>query len=142
MVAVATAALATFAEAREASKRTPSPPVTDSRQASERLRYDPGSRLYAAACASCHYRGAARADFGARSPAADSKPDELVEAILFGKQDDDGGAGTGMPAFGDALDDAQIASIARHLRSTRTTQAPWQGLEQGVAAMRRAGEPD
>lgn len=98
---------------------------------------DPGRRIYQAACASCHYRGADRAPFGTRGPPADQSPDELLEVILFGvAPDDDEG---GMPAFGAALTNADIAALSNWLRQVSKPDLPWPDMPSAVARMRATG---
>lgn len=43
------------------------------------LQRDPGQNIYAAACASRHYRGTDKAPFGTRGLLADGRPDGLVQ---------------------------------------------------------------
>ncbi|MFM9973948.1 MAG: c-type cytochrome [Beijerinckiaceae bacterium] len=107
---------------------------------SERLRYDLSARLYVAACAACHYNGALRPDSGVRGPAGARNPDELLRAILFGKEEDDGEPG--MPAYGAILSDAEIAALAGYLRGARSANAPWPALAERVAKVRRAGSTE
>src|SRR3954462_13735857 len=84
--------------------------------------------LYHAACAACHGEdgsGGARADLGFTPP--ETFPDFSDCSQATPEQDRawramvrDGGRARGfseiMPAFGDALDEAQIADLVRHLR--------------------------
>jgi mono/diheme cytochrome c family protein len=96
--------------------------------------------LYTAACASCHYNGAAgpnplRPDLGLNSAVHLDDPANLIRVMLNGVDAEQGAPGVVMPAFS-GLSDAELAAIAAYLRSTRTTRAPWQDLERTVAAVR------
>ncbi len=103
--------------------------------------FDPGARLYAVACASCHYNSgpvplADRPDLALHSPLNLPDPTNLIQVVLRGVRTDEGIPGVVMPGFG-ALSDADIAHIAAYLRRTRTTLPPWSNLDAKVAAVRR-----
>ena len=105
-------------------------------------RFDPDARFYTAACASCHYNAgsaslAARPDLALNSAVHLPDPSNLIQVILRGISAEEGMPGVVMPAFGGALDDADIARIAAYLRSTRTSLPPWPDLAAKVAALRR-----
>lgn len=102
------------------------------------LRHDLAARTFDAACASCHYRGAGKTPFGTRGPPSESSPDELAQFILFGKAPDYDEAG--MPAFGAALTDADVARLVTWLRSTAKPDAPWPDVTASVERMRATGE--
>lgn len=101
------------------------------------LPHDLAARTFAAACSACHYRGEGKLPFGTRGRVADSKPDELVQFILFGKapEDDEGG----MPAFGAALTDADVTRVVVWLRAASKPDAPWSDVPASVAQMRTTG---
>jgi mono/diheme cytochrome c family protein len=104
--------------------------------------FDPDTRLYTAACASCHYNTgnaplAARPDLALNSAAHLSDPSNLIQVILRGISAEEGMSGVVMPAFGGALSDADVARIAAYLRRTRTNLPPWPDLAPKVAAIRR-----
>ncbi len=99
-----------------------------------------GDGLYANACASCHYNGTAgpdplRPDLALNSAVQLDDPANLIRVMLDGVDAPQGAPGIVMPAFS-ALSDADLASIAAYLRATRSSRAPWSGLEQAVAAAR------
>lgn len=102
------------------------------------LHPDLAARMFDAACASCHYRGADKSPFGSRGPLADGSPDELAQYILFGKapEDDEGG----MPAFGPVLTDADVTRLVIWLRSTSKPDDPWTDVPASVTRMRANGE--
>lgn len=141
MLAALLAAMAGLAFAKDDEKSSSST-VTIVDPAGALSQHDASARLYAAACAACHYNGAARSDFGAKGPVASRNPDDLLRAILFGKEGDDDEPGVGMPGFGSFLGDVQVAGLAAYLRSTRTANPPWSALEARVAKVRRAGKSE
>ncbi|ATG48265.1 aldehyde dehydrogenase [Celeribacter ethanolicus] len=106
-------------------------------------RANQGERLYATACASCHYNSqqiaAGRPDLGINSAMRLDDPTNLIHVMLEGVKADQGMEGVVMPAFGSTMSDEQIAAIAAYLRSTRTDKAPWADLEQKVADIRALG---
>jgi mono/diheme cytochrome c family protein len=104
--------------------------------------FDPDTRLYTAACASCHYNAgsaplAARPDLALNSAVHLPDPSNLIQVILHGISAEEGMPGVVMPAFGGALSDADVARIAAYLRRTRTSLPPWPDLATKVAAIRR-----
>jgi len=106
-------------------------------------RKDQGERLYATACAACHYNSVqiaeGRPDLGINSAVRLDDPTNLVHVILDGVHADQGMEGVVMPGYRSALDDQQIASIAAYLRDSRTDKAPWVDLEQTVTEIRAQG---
>ena len=103
---------------------------------------DPGARLYAVACASCHYNSgrvplAARPDLALDSPVNLPDPTNLIQVVLRGVRADEGMPGVVMPGFS-GLSDADVAQIAGYLRRTRTSLPPWPHLDAKVASVRRA----
>jgi mono/diheme cytochrome c family protein len=109
------------------------------------LTYDRAARLYAAACASCHYNGAdskggarvnpLRPELALNNALNLDDPTNLIQVMLHGIDARDGAPGVVMPAFGH-LKDGDIAQIAAWLRATRTGKAPWPDLDKTVAAVR------
>jgi len=107
---------------------------------------DPGARLFASACASCHYNRAPqpqteRPELGLNSAVTAADPSTLIQVILHGVSIDDGLPGVMMPGFAHALDDEEIATLAAWLRRTRSEQPPWPDLPRTVAALRAAKAP-
>ncbi|WP_223216391.1 c-type cytochrome [Rhizobium mesosinicum] len=103
-----------------------------------------GERLYATACATCHYNGAAgvnveRPELGLNTAVFADTPDNLLHVILEGISTQDGLKGVAMPSFANGLSDADIVSIAQYLRSTRTPLPPWPDLETKVKNIRASG---
>ncbi len=108
------------------------------------LHYDPGSRFYTAACASCHYNGtdgpnALRPDLLLNSAVGLDEPTNLIRVILYGIDAKDGIPGVVMPSF-KGWSDADVARVASYLRTTRTAKAPWKDLEKKVRAIRAEGK--
>ena len=105
-------------------------------------RKDLGERLYASACASCHYNASAdsltpeRPDLGILSATRLDDPSNLIHTILDGVPASQGVHGVAMPAFRTALDDDQIAAIAEYLRTAQAGLPPWPKLEATVPSVR------
>ncbi len=99
------------------------------------------ARLYEGACAACHETGriAPLANqgpaLGLSSKLHAATPANLVNLLLQG-----GSHGMGqMPAFGNALDDGQVAELASYLRSRFAPEKPaWNGVEAAIARARKA----
>jgi mono/diheme cytochrome c family protein len=103
-----------------------------------------GAALYAGACAACHELGGRR--MAAGQPALslatalhEDNPRDTVQVILQGLDPPAGVAGPAMPAFADALSDAQVAQLAAYLRARYGPGAPWPRLEKVVARARSQG---
>ena len=136
-----------FADVDRAADRLPSVSAAVSQamsyaSAKAGEQFDPDTRLYTAACASCHYNAgsaplAARPDLALNSSVHLPDPSNLIQVIVRGMGAEEGMPGTVMPAFGRALTDADIARIAAYLRRTRTSLPPWPDLATKVAAIRQ-----
>jgi mono/diheme cytochrome c family protein len=136
-----------FADIDKAADRLPSVSAAVSQAMSDASaktgeQFDPDTRLYTAACASCHYNAgsaplAARPDLALNSAVHLPDPSNLIQVILHGISAEEGMPGVVMPAFGGALSDADVARIAAYLRRTRTSLPPWPDLATKVAAIRR-----
>ena len=105
--------------------------------------YNRSARLYAQACASCHYNSGSinpyRADLTLNSAAGLADPNNLIQVVLFGINARQGTSAKLMPAFAAGFSDFDIAQIAAYIRATRTSEAPWPELTEKVAALRAAG---
>lgn len=101
-----------------------------------------GERLYASACASCHYNSAStgltadRPDLGINSATRLGDPSNLIHVMLDGVPSKEGSHGIVMPAYRNAFDDAQIAAIAEYLRASRTDLPAWPNLQARVTELR------
>lgn len=104
---------------------------------------DRSAKLYAQACASCHYNSGSinpyRVDLSLNSAAGLADPNNLIQVVLFGINAREGTSAMVMPAFAAGLNDTDIAQIAAYIRATRTSQAPWPELTEKVAALRAVG---
>ena len=103
---------------------------------------DTGARLYAAACASCHYNSGSaplpvRPDLALNSALSLPDPANLIQVVLRGISAEDGMPDVVMPGFAHALSDADIARIVAYLRRTRTNLQAWLDLDTKIAAIRR-----
>jgi mono/diheme cytochrome c family protein len=135
-----------FADISEAAKRTNGTDAALARAAAtSRIgtgpTYDPAARLTTAACASCHYNGADKAnalrpELALTSAVTLDDPTNLIQVILHGISAKDGAPGVVMPAF-TGFTDADIARIAAYLRATRTSKPAWPDLERTVARIRK-----
>jgi mono/diheme cytochrome c family protein len=95
-----------------------------------------GAALYAAACASCHEGGRAvplgGLHFSLSVALSGESPRNLVNIVLQGVPAADGVAGPIMPGFADVLNDAQLADLARFLRSRFTEKPAWTDLDAAI----------
>lgn len=100
-------------------------------------------RLFDNACAACHHDGDGPTLLGVNTPLAlntnltSDRPDNLLRTILDGVREPATKDIGFMPAFGDALDDAQIVELAGYMRARFAPQAaPWPTLAKDVARLR------
>ncbi|RYY83811.1 MAG: c-type cytochrome, partial [Comamonadaceae bacterium] len=103
----------------------------------------PAQRMFDSACASCHHDGNGPTLLGVNTPLAlnttltSDRPDNLLRTILDGVRDPATRDIGFMPAFRDALDDAQVAELAGYMRARfAPQQAPWTDLPAQVARVR------
>jgi mono/diheme cytochrome c family protein len=101
---------------------------------------DRGAAIYRSACASCHESrrplpfGGLPFDLSTAVSAPD--PQNIINVVMFGLPPADGQLSAVMPAFGDALSDADIVALLNHLRRSFTRQPAWSGLDSQVADTR------
>ena len=105
----------------------------------------PAQRMFDSACAACHHDGDGPTLLGVNKPLAlnsnltSDRPDNLLRTILDGVRAPATKDIGFMPAFRDALDDAQIAELAGYMRARFAPQAaPWPELAKDVARVRGA----
>lgn len=102
-----------------------------------------GERLYATACAACHYNAAqiaqGRPDLGINSATNLETPNNLIHVMLDGVSAPEGIAGVVMPGFRNALNDSEITAIAAYLRDKRAGKPAWPDLAATVADLRANG---
>lgn len=96
-----------------------------------------GERIFAYACASCHYNdpdnpNAMRPDMSLNSAVTAPEPVNLIRATLHGVSQDEGIPQVIMPGFASALSDQEIASLLGFLRETHTDQPAWDNLERTI----------
>ena len=103
----------------------------------------PAQRLFENACGACHHDGNGPQLLGLNLPLALStklhsdRPDNLLRVMLEGVREAAGPELGFMPGFADNLSDAQIATIAGHLRARYAPDQPaWQGLAERAAQLR------
>lgn len=101
-----------------------------------------GERIFAYACASCHYNdpdspNALRPDMALNSAVFAPDPVNLIRVTLEGVSLEEGIPGAMMPAFGEALTDREVASLLAFLRSSQTDQPAWSDLEEQVRNQRQ-----
>lgn len=104
---------------------------------------DPGAQLYLAACASCHYNGAAqplpmRPELALSSTVTGPEPVNFIRIVLDGIGNRDGLPGAYMPGFAHGFSDEDIAAVAAYVRRTRTDQPDWKNVHPTVTALRQA----
>ena len=107
----------------------------------------PAQRLFTTACGACHHEGDGPRLLGQNLPLAlntnlhSTRPDNLIRVILEGIREPASRDIGFMPAFRDALDDAQISELAAYLRARfAPDKAAWSGLGAEVARVRATVE--
>jgi nicotinate dehydrogenase subunit B len=102
----------------------------------------PAARLYEGACAACHESGRAAPllnagpALGLSTKVQASGPNNFVNLLIEGGQH---GLGL-MPSFASALDDRQIADLARYVRSRFAPgRLPWRDIEEAIQKARQRG---
>ena len=100
-------------------------------------------RLFTNACGACHHDGSGPQLLGQNIPLAlntnlhSAKPDNLLRVILEGIREPATREIGFMPAYADALDDAQLAQLAAYMRQRFAPDQPaWTGLEAAAARVR------
>ena len=108
----------------------------------------PAQRMFDSACAACHHDGDGPTLLGVNTPLAlnsnltSARPDNLLRTILDGVREPASRDIGFMPAFREALDDAQIAELAGYMRARFAPQEPaWTrpAARASRACGRRAG---
>ena len=97
---------------------------------------DEGAVIYAGACAGCHegpralpYGGIDLAlSSGISAPSADN----LVKVVLYGLPAAEAARAPIMPGFAAAMNDAQVAALARYLRARFSDKGPWTDIAKSV----------
>jgi len=125
---------------RDAGAARREPRLIDRAAAAARA-HPAGAALFAGACATCHEPGApmmveGRPALPLGSPLHEDHADDTVNIILHGLEPPVGRAGPYMPAYKDALTDAQVAAIVRYMRIRYGSGSEWPDLEDTVAKAR------
>ncbi|MFG1299110.1 molybdopterin cofactor-binding domain-containing protein [Xanthobacter sp. V3C-3] len=136
--------LASFAGPATADAAVTAATLEAKAQASLRPMDSIGGRLFEGACSACHSPEGPTL-FGARPSLAlntnvhAARPDNLIRVILEGIPSPAAPALGDMPAFGNSLDDGQVAELVRYMRAKFAPDAPaWEGLEATVSRLRAA----
>jgi nicotinate dehydrogenase subunit B len=117
--------------------------LIDAAERSGSVAPDTAQRLFNGACGACHHAGNGPDVFGQNLPLALSsklhgaQPDNLLRVILEGVREPASRELGFMPAFRDALDDAQLARLAAYMRTRFAPGQPaWRDLEATSARLR------
>jgi len=139
-------ALATYYawQMRDAPAARREPALPDRRSFATQRHLD-GARLYEGACAVCHEPGAGmmvagRPALPLGTPLHEDNPRDTIQVILKGVRPPVSARGPFMPAYGDALDDRQVAEIVAYLKMRHGTGPAWKAIKKDVAAARKEGE--
>ena len=141
--------LASFtAPLSEAASQARATQVVLSAQPSASRLLGASQRLFNGACASCHHDGDGPTLLGVNPPLAlnsnlhSERPDNLVRVILDGIRSPASADIGFMPAFREALSDAQIGELAAYMRSRYAPGQPvWVDVPGTVARLRRVADP-
>jgi mono/diheme cytochrome c family protein len=101
---------------------------------------DEGALIYAATCSGCH-QGPRAAPFGGIDFALSSNVNgpsarNLVNVVLSGLPAAGSKRSPIMPGFANAMDDNQVAALARYLRAHFTDKPPWMDIEKSISDAR------
>ncbi len=101
---------------------------------------DPGAKIYATACATCHESGHPLPYGGLSLDLSTAPhgptPDNLINVTLYGLSAAPGERSSIMPGFRGSLNDAQVAALLTYIRSRFTDKPAWTNLEEQVRAAR------
>ena len=129
---------------RDAPAARTEPALPDRRAAATRA-HPAGAQLYEGACAVCHEPGAPMVEAGRPvlplgTPLHEDNPRDTIQIILQGLRPPVSASGPYMPAYADALSDAQVAEIVGYLQARHGTGPAWRDLPAAVAKARKEGE--
>jgi len=101
-----------------------------------------GALIYAGACAGCH-QGPRAMPYGGIDLALSSAinaptADNFINVVLNGLPAAEAAHAPIMPGFANAMNDGQLAALARYARAHFTDRAPWNDIENSVIAIRSA----
>jgi mono/diheme cytochrome c family protein len=110
----------------------------DPRQAND------GDAIYRSTCARCHDNSRRGIALDHSTSTTDGSPANLIRVTLEGIHPREGEKGGVMPAFGGALDDAQLAALVAFVRANFGRAPPWPDVAGEIAkakdAAKRASE--
>jgi mono/diheme cytochrome c family protein len=102
---------------------------------------DPGARLFATACAACHFNAGRlnqeRPELALNSALYLDKPNNLFLVMLGGVSADAGINGAVMPSY-HSLTTPELSQLAGYLRASRTDRPAWTDLDKQVEAARNS----
>lgn len=129
---------------RDARAAHHEPPLPDRRVAATRA-FPAGAKLYEGACAVCHEPGAPMVVAGRPvlplgTPLHEDNPRDTIQIILQGLRPPVSASGPYMPAYADALTDAQVADVVGYLKARHGSGPAWKDLLAEVAEARKEGE--
>lgn len=111
--------------------------------AADQLSIQRGSVLFAGACAACHGDMSPMQSIGGRPSLATSSaihaatPRNTIQMMLEGVPWQGERRLHYMPAFDEAMGDAQLADLAAYLRATYSLLPPWDSVSQAVTELRK-----
>jgi mono/diheme cytochrome c family protein len=104
------------------------------------VKNDEGAVIYAGACFGCHEgpRALPFAGINLALSSAISAPNanNLVNVVLFGLPAAGAAPAPIMPGFANAMNDEQVAALARYLRARYSDKGPWTGVAKKVSDAR------
>jgi mono/diheme cytochrome c family protein len=99
-----------------------------------------GAQIYAGACAGCHQGPRAMPyggiDLALSSGISGPSANNLINIVLYGLPAAGAARAPIMPGFASAMNDDQIAALARYLRVHFSDKGPWSDIEHSVRAAR------
>jgi mono/diheme cytochrome c family protein len=128
-----------------AAAATPAPPAIGNARGSDAQGADAQAvSMFNGACGACHAADAPMTRGGAPTLALSTAVHaptarNVVDLILHGLPWREGHAGPYMPAFADALTDAQVAVLVAYVRARYSDLPPWPDIEASVREARREG---
>jgi mono/diheme cytochrome c family protein len=95
-----------------------------------------GAAVYKSTCAGCHERARRGISLALSTSVTDTTSANLIRITFEGASPREGQAGGIMPAFGGALTDRQMATLAEYLRREIAHAPPWSDVEREIAKAR------
>jgi mono/diheme cytochrome c family protein len=113
--------------------------IASSRDTQGNVDDDPGARLFAAACAACHFNAGKlkpeRPELALNSALYLDKPNNLFLVMLGGVSAAAGINGAVMPSY-HSLSTPELSQLAAYLRASRTDRPAWTDIDKQVEAAR------